>query len=173
MREHYEHWKNLSAPMALGRACRSWRSRRKGHVALMTITAAHPQAGKGRNDRVLTRIRTMCETRVDSWGPVCTVDQTAKDNCVLRCISEVGDCTRPLLRHRSKTALFLPCASPCCATSRSRLRFQDCYKAIYGADPLEDGEIDNRRGPQFRDCASRDLRKPSRAADLEAAQIGF
>eukprot|EP00899_Mesostigma_viride_P028254 jgi/Mesvir1/8613/Mv04945-RA.1 len=35
---------------------------------------------------------------------------------------------------------------------------EKCYNAIYGDDPLEEGEIDTVRGGRFRTCARSDLR---------------
>ena len=48
---------------------------------------------------------------------------------------------------------------------------QSCYAKIYGDDPLEEGELDTRRGPMFRECASRDLRTPERQGDLDAVDF--
>lgn len=48
---------------------------------------------------------------------------------------------------------------------------QSCYDRIYGEDPLEEGELDTRRGPMFRECASADLRTPERQGDVDAASL--
>lgn len=47
------------------------------------------------------------------------------------------------------------CAMRCVSTA--------CYDSIYGADPLEEGEIDMLRGRDYRMCVRRELRK-SRSA---------
>lgn len=38
-----------------------------------------------------------------------------------------------------------------------------CYESIYGADPLEEGELDLRRGREFRYCVHRAERAEKKA----------
>ena len=43
-----------------------------------------------------------------------------------------------------------------------------CYDAVYGADALEEGEMDVKRGRTFRSCARTELREAKQAEQQRA-----
>jgi hypothetical protein len=45
-----------------------------------------------------------------------------------------------------------------------------CYRAVYGDDALEDGEVDTQRGRTFRSCSRTELRE-SKQRDMEQVRI--
>ncbi|XP_024402040.1 uncharacterized protein [Physcomitrium patens] len=82
----------------------------------------------GGSDREIADRKVRCYQDIDNglWGDACKASEIDKENCALACISST------------------------------------CYNSVYGGDPvrfsllqelfLEEGEIDLRRGRQFKAC---------------------